>query len=664
MLRFLLTILVLTPLLFSRSVHRVFEIPKTSLLLVSCGLICLFAASKINNLDADPGHLRRCSKHPVSLWLLAYYFSFLISSIFSAIPTLSILGGYERNTGLISMTMFLCFFMFFLAWIRVRDIHWVILGVACTGFVISLHASFQAVGIFPLGFEEVFEQFFNRVSSTLGHPVYLGVYLAMVLPLSAVLILISETRGERIIWSAVVALMAWALIQTFSRGAFVAFTVALLCFLIFYLIHLPRGRDDSTKRPWVSIGLPVATMLAVWLTVFQILPQYEDRIATLLKFDKTARYQLFQGSLDLARQYPWIGSGPETFRVAFLPHKSLELALKEPLVNHDRAHNQYLHIWATQGTLGLIAWLGLLFAIIKSAWTSLADSSRNRTHRIYGLGLCTMALAYALVILPSFDNVTSLFLFHLLAALVIILETETEETKQEPIKTIHGIRLQSILKNSGPFVLAALSTVFIYLGSALFLGDRYFTLAGKAETTLEKIEYYENAKTWAPFETLYSYSQALAYRELALASSEHKRDLLKQAIELLQNGFSKTWLAEVYVYWMAKMFNERGNYSQAQNVLEKFMKVDRYNQTLYAEWMVALAYQGKFEETLDQLELWKIMIPQQARYYWYAGLTYESINDWFNAEIELKYAVALEPKNKSYGKELKRIRERINELSE
>jgi tetratricopeptide (TPR) repeat protein len=62
------------------------------------------------------------------------------------------------------------------------------------------------------------------------------------------------------------------------------------------------------------------------------------------------------------------GIGIETYRYAFMSHKSKKLEALDPMTNHDNPHNNYLYLLASCGILGVGAYLWLLGRLISVAW--------------------------------------------------------------------------------------------------------------------------------------------------------------------------------------------------------------------------------------------------------------------------------------------------------
>jgi Flp pilus assembly protein TadD len=58
------------------------------------------------------------------------------------------------------------------------------------------------------------------------------------------------------------------------------------------------------------------------------------------------------------------GIGIETYRYAFMSHKSKRLEALDPMTNHDNPHNNYLYVLASFGIVGLAAYLWVLYRLL------------------------------------------------------------------------------------------------------------------------------------------------------------------------------------------------------------------------------------------------------------------------------------------------------------
>ena len=212
----------------------------------------------------------------------------------------------------------------------------------------------------------------------INHNHYAGLLeLALPLALAATVGLIRRavgSRDSRAAAGACAALVAAGLIvaglvSSFSRAGFAAALAGALVFLV-----LAPG---AGKRRRIRVGVAGAA-LTVCASAFLLLPdgfvgRYAD-VWTPDGFLAEGRVELWGETLDLARAYPWFGSGLGTYRSAFWEFKR-----SWPHVTDDHAHNDYLETLAEFGVLGLVAAVWLIGLVFSGA---VRLSQRGRTEEI------------------------------------------------------------------------------------------------------------------------------------------------------------------------------------------------------------------------------------------------------------------------------------------
>src|SRR5262249_52656927 len=139
-------------------------------------------------------------------------------------------------------------------------------------------------------------------------------------------------------WSAIVA--------SISRAGWLGLGCALAVLLV-------GAWPLATRRTRLVIGAGLALIIcaAVTLRLPGTWPSVlGQRLAGLTALE--GRALLWQAALDIAERSPVCGAGLETFQIAFCEVRTPAYWQKEWLVLPNHAHNQFLHILATQGILG------------------------------------------------------------------------------------------------------------------------------------------------------------------------------------------------------------------------------------------------------------------------------------------------------------------------
>ncbi|MEL6184518.1 MAG: tetratricopeptide repeat protein, partial [Myxococcota bacterium] len=122
----------------------------------------------------------------------------------------------------------------------------------------------------------------------------------------------------------------------------------------------------------------------------------------------------------------WLfGIGIETYRYAFMSHKSKRLEELDPMTNHDNPHNNYLYVLASLGVVGLLAYLWLLGQLLTRAFLRFLDTRLPRWERALAFGVVLSFFSYAVYSIAGFDSVAcSVFLYYLLGATAVLFSPE------------------------------------------------------------------------------------------------------------------------------------------------------------------------------------------------------------------------------------------------
>lgn len=235
----------------------------------------------------------------------------------------------------------------------------------------------------------------QRVKAFYGSPDNLGLFLDRVVPFWLAAALFGTWRHvERFIWLIVGVPLILALFYTFSRGAWFALAVVLVAFLWL--------RPGWTR--WAAAGIVVLVVVGAGLK--------EHSIATYLQTGHAGtaqkRIDIWRSSLNMIRDHPIFGIGPDNFQHYYAPRPHQQLyspdcprglgyliesnlsVSQEPCLSHP--HDEILDAWLSTGIVGLGAflWLQIVFwRLVLRTWRQLLPTSR----RILLLGAAGAMLA-------------------------------------------------------------------------------------------------------------------------------------------------------------------------------------------------------------------------------------------------------------------------------
>ncbi len=240
------------------------------------------------------------------------------------------------------------------------------------------------------------------VGGMFGNPNDLATALVVLLPF-AVFLMLSSKGVARLFYMGCSAIMTVAVLVTFSRGGFLGL-IALGGVLLW---KLGRGRRFRTL---------LASALICGI-LFVVMPGgYGSRISTIFNIeeDETGsaqeRRELMELAASMAIRRPIVGIGMGNFHIYSFHEK--------------QAHNSYLEIAAELGVMGLIAYLIVILAPLRSLRRierkTKAMESESETE-MYRLSVCIQAALIAFMVCSFFASIQYLWYLYYTAAYAVAL---------------------------------------------------------------------------------------------------------------------------------------------------------------------------------------------------------------------------------------------------
>jgi len=342
----------------------------------------------------------------VYLTILAFATVLTAATIRSVDPMVSTWGSYERHQGLFTIVAY-CLFFFLVG--RALETHGSLEGLldaAIFGSVAPvLYGLLQACGLDPVPW--VVDPR-GGVFATLGNPVFLGAYLAMIVPLTTSRLVLSVGAG-RFALTILIATQLLAAGLAGSKGGLLGImaggiTLALL------LPRVARG-DARPGRPTmgmtitaVAVVVPVLAFLVGWASATRVglrsWAQFLDHSSL------SARLLIWKGTLALIASAPVLGKGPDTMGLVFHHFAPASLSSSHLV---DRAHNLLLDIGAAAG----IAGAAVLVVLFLCTFLRLRRLYRSAppAQSIILAAIISSLCAYIVVNQFNFDCVTTATLF-------------------------------------------------------------------------------------------------------------------------------------------------------------------------------------------------------------------------------------------------------------
>ncbi|MBI2430939.1 MAG: O-antigen ligase family protein [Candidatus Levybacteria bacterium] len=416
MINFLFTALVLiVPLILNLANSEFFEVPKMyTVYLIS---LLLLVSHLFNYLLGNAPLVRK----NLLFWpLIIFLLSQAVSTFFSIDTHTSIYGYYSRlNGGLLSLLSYSIIFLTFSVYRTPTLTSWLTSASLFTGLIVSSYGILEHFGI-DKGFWVQDVQ--SRVFSTLGQPNWLAAYLCILLPLALDRFLSSSRPIHKSYFIFLTSIFYICLLFTKSKSGILAALISLTMYSLIHLyknrfrphftFYLPSGRHGLLLFTLVFFSVSITNPIKDILFPSRFEPTSPTTITPLLITpSKDIRKIVWQGSIDLWRQFPLFGTGPETFAYSYYwTRPSSHNLTSEWNFIYNKAHNEYLNYLATSGSFGFISYLvliGFMIYTLKSFPALLASFVSILITNFAGFSVVTTSLYFFL--LPTFiaqDQIT------------------------------------------------------------------------------------------------------------------------------------------------------------------------------------------------------------------------------------------------------------------
>ncbi len=545
----LLGLLALVPVVFSRATQECFEIPQSALLATGALLLLwralgaeLTAAARsgpAGYLGAAGARLGRwAARDPLGVGVLLFLASAAASTLASPNPAQSLHGTPDSTAGLV--VAFSTAIVYFTARAVSRGNPATLARCAgAAGFASAVtvaYALIQLVGLDPLvwGRTATYEGDV-RIFGTLGHPNMLGAYLAMTTPLTIWLATRSRGSGGRIGWSLIASASVVVIAATLSRGAWIGLLAGALAWLALSLLARgrsgaarPGGGRSSSKVP-AAIGVSLLAVAAATLFFARTsmgphLAERVSQIASMSAPTTQSRLLIWRAGMRMAGDHPWLGVGLDAFGTFFPRYRTAEYWRIELGGTPNKAHNEAIQILATQGVLGGVAALLVLFFVVLAIRKGMARS--EGAARSASIAAAASLVAFAVQDLASFTVVA---LGSLAAAVAGWLASSgagaSERRETGPRSRRAGVPPWAMALAGAP--VAALFFLLVVLPVRAQMAEKVAIRA--SDGSLERAVALERAARFAPWDS--RYKSLLGSSLLAQAGREpgHGRDLLRRA---------------------------------------------------------------------------------------------------------------------------------------
>jgi len=470
---------IVAPLFFNVYSSRVFEPDKLSLVR-SIALVMIVAwlikimdgsawglkppgAQKTERPEEEakkPSLWQRLSSVPLVLPTILLVGAYLLSTILSVAPRISLWGSYMRLQGTYTTFSYIVIFFLMLNTMRHQEqVDRLCNTVILTSLPISLYGILQHYNLDSLPWTG---DVTTRVAANMGNSIFVAAYLIMTTPITLAKLIESfstllkeevGTISHALLAGCYLFVMSVQVICIFftqSRGPWLGLLGGLYVFMLVALISLRGSISDQSplnaRDVWRALAFAIGSipvgivpayvllvalkrgqrwlwlawvfhtlLIAAFLILFNLpntplsplreLP-YIGRLGRVFETEAgtgKVRMLIWEGTLELIKASPLrtiVGYGPETMHVAYNPHYPPDLAHYEARnASPDRSHNETFDALVITGVIGFVIYMFLFGSIFYYGLKRLGFMETNRQRNLFLL--LSIAGAIAGVFLPK-----------------------------------------------------------------------------------------------------------------------------------------------------------------------------------------------------------------------------------------------------------------------
>ena len=261
-----------------------------------------------------------------------------------------------------------------------------------------------------------------------------------------------------------------------------------------------------TSPGWTELGKPSAG-----ISTSEKSSRYIEEFKNIEISESTGRVEIWQDSLAMVREHPWLGIGSGHYKLSFprfieVYKPFIKLPYGNPLAGYlhtpFRTHNDYLQIWIELGIIGLIALVTLFSVVSWQAWKGFLWMQQTDQIKRFFLLLGTfggfVAWTVSMLFEFPFRMPSTLFIGWLFAAAVFILTHNKNDEKQFFRITLSTTHAAVLIATS-----ICIITTGAFLGQSVFFGALYHAqgeLALKAGNINQALFAFSESYKKAPWE--------------------------------------------------------------------------------------------------------------------------------------------------------------------
>lgn len=350
---------------------------------------------------------------------------------FAGVTLLSAILSIDRHASFASMdrahgtvtTLYAVVFCIILSFFLqcLNQVDHIITAIVIGSVPVSIYGWAQYVGLDTINWHT---DSVSPVQSMLSRSIFLGGYLAMVMPFTVARILSFRYLGDSrwISYTIVGCLQLGCLFFTLARGAWLGFLGGMIVF-VWAVVH-----EKYKTRLYMLSGLILLFGMLGFIfiyiygdIIFRATPHVSSlSLGEIRDYSNKARIVTWKNTIDLALNHLWFGYGPGTFTVAYKLHFPNGLP-GSAFFHMDDPHNLFLLELVSTGLVGLSSLFWLLQRFYSLIYKNINRSSKYDS-RVLLAALSGSMTAYLVQAQFNPDTIVYWVIFWLLVASATVVD--------------------------------------------------------------------------------------------------------------------------------------------------------------------------------------------------------------------------------------------------
>ena len=457
-----------------------------------------------------------------------------------------------------------------------RQINLILDVLLIIGGLFGIYGILQYNGIdFSFWIENIGRQ---QVFGLFGNVNFFAEYLIIPLPIAISIFFGSRNKFKKFLLLIGILAMGTTLVVTFTRGSYLSIGVSLI--FMFLLFLLSRGKSFINENKKIFIIILTAIIIVAFLFIIPTplskpgtaISQIKGRVSItrlINEFSFGRRTAIWKFTSMMIKDHPLLGSGIGTYKYNTLRYQAKFFEQGDnrsiyPFGHADKAHNEYLQLWAEIGIIGLGIFIWLIISYFNYGIKLLKRvKDRYKQGIIIGLmGSVIAVLVDGLFGFPLHLSATVVLFWLALVLTMVVAGTEVnvgkinmaqkKSNKKEKKEKDNNIsRFKPLL-----YICIILLSLFLCVTVVRPFVARTYWYYGNREVENknlnEAIKVYKEALKWDPYlgHIYYTIGNILINEEFYITAQEY--------LEKAEKYFDYTNLprALAFVYLQKGMFDE------------------------------------------------------------------------------------------------------------